>query len=107
MRIGGFVTASRTDYSLSAALTARMQFPELEHLLRGTFVFSRLPARELARLEHAFTLHVFQAGETIVKRGQPAHGWHIVSSGRVRVLEQTDAASAAPLILDKGDTFGD
>ena len=84
-----------------------MQFPELEHLLRGTFVFSRLPARELARLEHAFTLHVFQAGETIVKRGQPAHGWHIVSSGRVRVHEQTDAASAAPLILDKGDTFGD
>ena len=84
-----------------------MQFPELEHLLRGTFVFSRLPAGHLARLERAFTLHVFQAGETIVKRGQPAHGWHIVSSGRVRVLEQADAASAAPLVLDKGETFGD
>jgi len=84
-----------------------MQFPELEHLLRGTFVFSRLPAADLARLERAFTLHVFQAGETIVKRGQPAHGWHIVSAGRVRVLEQSEAASAAPLVLDPGDTFGD
>ena len=83
-----------------------MHFPELEHLLRGTYVFSRLPAAELARLERAFTLHVFQAGETIVKRGQPAHGWHIVSSGRVRVFEQADAGSAAPVILDKGDTFG-
>ena len=84
-----------------------MQFPELEQLLRGTYIFSRLPAELLTRLEGAFTLHVFQAGETIVKRGQPAHGWHIVSSGRARVLEQSDAASDAPLILDKADTFGD
>lgn len=84
-----------------------MQVPELDLLLRETYIFSRLPAELLERLEGAFSLHVFQAGETVVKRGQPAHGWHIVCSGRARVLERSDAGSTAPLILDRGDTFGD
>jgi len=84
-----------------------MQFPELGQLLRDTYIFSRLPAELLEPFESAFSLHVFQAGETVVKRGQPAHGWHIVCSGRARVLERSDAGSAAPLILERGDTFGD
>ena len=84
-----------------------MQFPELDQLLRETFIFSQLPAALLGRLDTAFSLRVFQAGETVVKRGQPAQGWHIVCSGRARVLERSDAGSSAPLMLGRGDTFGD
>lgn len=84
-----------------------MRFPELDQLLRETYIFSRLPADLRERLEGAFSLHVFQAGETVVTRGQPAQGWHIVCSGRARVLERSDAGSPAPLILERGDTFGD
>ena len=84
-----------------------MQFPELDQLLRETYIFSQLPVDLRERLEGAFSLHVFQAGETVVKRGQPAHGWHIVCSGRARVLERSDAGATAPLILERGDTFGD
>ncbi len=84
-----------------------MQFPELEQLLRDTFIFSRLPADQIRQLEGAFSLHLFQAGETIVTRGQPADGWCIVCSGRARVLARSDATSVAPMILERGDTFGD
>lgn len=84
-----------------------MQFPELEQLLRETFIFSRLTAEQVRTLESAFSLHVLQAGETIATRGQPADGWCIVCFGKVRVLTRSDAASAAPLILERGDTFGD
>jgi ATP-binding cassette subfamily B protein len=80
-----------------------MRLPDLEGILRQTYILSHVGTDELSRLESLFTLDLFQPGDTLVQQGQPAGGWCIIRSGLVRTIDRSGAAST----LGRGDTFGE
>src|SRR3990167_9369848 len=50
---------------------------------------------------------VYQAGETIVRQGEPGQCMYVIQSGQV-VVAQEKAQSEVPLaVLSKGDFFGE
>ncbi|MDO8834814.1 MAG: cyclic nucleotide-binding domain-containing protein, partial [Vicinamibacterales bacterium] len=66
-----------------------------------------LPPSRLARLAEHLVFHAFQDGDTVVRAATPADTWHIVVSGRARLVDRHQAASAWPAVFGVGDGFGE
>ena len=71
--------------------------------LRKNFVFSDLTSRELRPLVAAFEPCRFEAGETIIKQGDPGDYFYIIQKGKV--IFRVDGADVGK--AGKGSSFGE
>jgi len=70
--------------------------------------FSPLDASDRKELVDAATLHVFNAGETIIREGDPGRSIYIVLDGRVRVFTRDHHGEELELaVLGAGHFFGE
>ena len=82
-------------------------FSNVSELLRQTYVFRRLAPDQLSALAQTFSERHFDPGETIIRRGNHADGWHVIQSGKVLVVDVAADGERLPAVLGPLDTFGD
>jgi NTE family protein len=69
-------------------------------------LFSGLSDDARAELEHHTTLHRYEAGTVVVRRGDVGRNLYVVASGRVRVLTE-DTGKSASIFMGPGEAFGE
>jgi CRP/FNR family transcriptional regulator, nitrogen oxide reductase regulator len=80
---------------------------QLRRILGGTPFFAPLAAEDINRLADRFRQTHFQAGDTIVRAGDPATKLAIVAAGLVKLYRPTaDGQDVVVNILKSGDYFG-
>jgi CRP/FNR family transcriptional regulator len=79
-----------------------------EEMLKNVPIFSELGRRDLERLSKLMVPRVVKAGEVIIKEGDQAAGFFVISSGKVEVVRGVDGPSPQVLnTLSPGDFFGE
>src|SRR5881397_2772934 len=79
-----------------------------EEMLKNVPIFSELGRRDLERLSKLMVPRALKAGEVIIKEGDQAAGFFVISSGRVEVVRGADGGSPQVLnTLGPGDFFGE
>lgn len=79
-----------------------------EDLLKNVPIFSELGRRDLDRLAKLMVPRDIKAGEVIIKEGDQAAGFFVISSGKVEVVQGVDSGSPTVLnTLGEGDFFGE
>ena len=70
--------------------------------------FAPLQETESEALAEDATMHVFSAGEMIIREGEPGRSVYIILDGRVRVFTRDDGGNELPLAtLGVGQFFGE
>jgi ATP-binding cassette subfamily B protein len=69
--------------------------------------FDTLPVDGLARIAAALSPLDVEAGEVVVREGDPPGPMYVVEEGRLRIFAEGDGASGALEYLRKGDFFGE
>ena len=79
-----------------------------EDLLKKVPIFSQLERRPLERLAKLMNTRAVRAGEVIIKEGDQAAGFFVISSGKAEVVRGADGDSPEVLAtLGAGDFFGE
>ena len=79
-----------------------------EDMLKNVPIFSELGRRDLERLSKLMVPRAIKAGEVIIKEGDQAAGFFVISAGTVEVVRGADRADAQVLnALGPGDFFGE
>ena len=79
-----------------------------EEMLKNVPIFSELGRRDLERLSRLMVPRAVRAGEVIIKEGDQAAGFFVISSGRVEVVRGVDSGNPQVLnTLGPGDFFGE
>ena len=79
-----------------------------EEMLKNVPIFSELGRRDLERLSKLMVPRSVKAGEVIIKEGDQAAGFFVISAGKVEVVRGVDSADAQVLnTLGPGDFFGE
>ncbi len=79
-----------------------------EEMLKNVPIFSELGRRDLERLSKLMVPRAVRAGEVIIKEGDQAAGFFVISSGKVEVVRGVDSSSPQVLnTLGPGDFFGE
>jgi len=79
-----------------------------EEALRNVPLFANLEASDLNRLGKILVPRQYEAGELIIKEGDEAVGFFILSSGKVRVVKDLGADKEQTLAtLTPGEFFGE
>ena len=79
-----------------------------EQMLANAPLFAGFGSAELKRLAKALYPRQYQAGEAILKEGEEAAGFYIVSSGQVEVVKDLGGSKETVLAtLGPGDFFGE
>lgn len=79
-----------------------------EVALSGVPLFSQLRKRDLTRLGRSITEREYKEGKTIVKEGDPATAFFIVTKGRVEVLASSGRKKSTKVKeLGRGAFFGE
>jgi cAMP-binding proteins - catabolite gene activator and regulatory subunit of cAMP-dependent protein kinases len=80
-----------------------------EDVLAGASLFSELSRRDLKRLASATITRAYKKGDVIVKEGEEAVAFYLITKGRVGVVRGGgDGKSQTALAnLDAGDFFGE
>jgi CRP/FNR family transcriptional regulator, cyclic AMP receptor protein len=79
-----------------------------EDVLAGASLFSELSHRDLKRLASATITRAYKKGETIVKEGQDAVAFYLITKGRVSVARRGKGESQTALAsLGPGEFFGE
>jgi CRP-like cAMP-binding protein len=80
----------------------------LSNLMRTSPVFQPLNAERQKALMAKFVPHTFQAGETLVKRGEPPRSMYVIASGAVEVRAlDGDGDQVHVATLGPGDVVGE
>src|SRR5581483_11203678 len=76
--------------------------------LARTPLFSHLGRLDLARLAGELEELAFAPGEVIVREGDPADGFYVITAGRVAVMTHAPPGDGSPLtVLGAGEGFGE
>jgi len=75
----------------------------LEDTLAGVPLFSQLSRRDLTRLAKATVTRAFRNGEVMVKEGEQAVAFYVISKGKAEVLKGGQTLAT----LGAGDFFGE
>ena len=75
----------------------------LEDTLAGVPLFSQLSGRDLTRLAKASVTRAFRNGEVMVKEGEQAVAFYVISKGKAEVLKGGQTLAT----LGAGDFFGE
>ncbi len=79
-----------------------------EDLLKNVPIFSELGRRDLERLGKLMVPRAIKAGEVIIKEGDQAAGFFVISTGKVEVVKDVDGSNPQQLAtLGAGDFFGE
>jgi CRP/FNR family transcriptional regulator/CRP/FNR family cyclic AMP-dependent transcriptional regulator len=79
-----------------------------ESLLDGIPIFHEVPPHHLRELARFARSETFQAGEEIVKMGEPGSTLYIIRAGRVSVMREQPSGNAIVLAtLGPGEFFGE
>jgi CRP/FNR family cyclic AMP-dependent transcriptional regulator len=79
-----------------------------EEMLANAPLFAGFGSAQLKRLARSLYPRQFQTGEAILKEGEDAAGFYIVSSGRVEVVKDMGGPKETVLAtLGPGDFFGE
>ena len=79
-----------------------------EDLLKKVPIFSQLERRPLERLAKLMNTRPVRAGEVIIKEGDQAAGFFVISSGKAEVVRGADGDNPEVLAtLGSGDFFGE
>jgi len=79
-----------------------------EDVLAGASLFSELSRRDLKRLASATITRAYKKGDVIVKEGEDAVAFYLITKGRVSVVRGGDGKSQTALAsLTVGEFFGD
>ncbi|MGA2286303.1 MAG: cyclic nucleotide-binding domain-containing protein [Dehalococcoidia bacterium] len=79
-----------------------------EDVLASAPLFSELSRRDLKRLASATITRAYKKGDVIVKEGEDAVAFYLITKGRVSVVRGGDGKSQTALAsLTVGDFFGD
>src|SRR5215472_871406 len=77
-------------------------------LLARVPLFVDLSRRELQRLAATATERVYDAGDVMVRQGQPGVGLYVILSGAARVTQQPEGGDVRELgTLGAGEVFGE
>jgi CRP/FNR family transcriptional regulator len=79
-----------------------------EDVLASATLFSELSRRDLKRLAAATITRAYKKGDTIVKEGENAVAFYLITKGRVNVVRGGDGGSQTALAsLGPGEFFGE
>ncbi len=79
-----------------------------EDMLKNVPIFSELGKRDLDRLGKLMVSRSIKSGEIVIKEGDQAAGFFVISSGKVEVIKGVDTSSPELLnTLGAGDFFGE
>src|SRR5258707_15867805 len=77
-------------------------------VLAGSAVFRFVPERDRLRLLSLFKPARFEFGDLIVKQGEPADAFFVLTSGRARVVRKSEDGQELSLnMLKAGAEFGE
>jgi len=76
-------------------------------MLKNVPIFSELGRRDLERVSKLMVPRSVRAGEAIIKEGDQAAGFFIISSGKVEVVHDVDGKAERLAELGPGDFFGE
>ena len=81
---------------------------QLDAILRRSSLFRFLPEEHFGRLRALLREEHFEFGDVIVKQGEEADAFYLLTSGRARVLKETEQGEEIPLsALRPGEGFGE
>lgn len=81
---------------------------EIEPFLRQSSIFRFLPPEHQARLRSICREVRYDFGETIMRQGEPADAFYILTAGRARVVKVAQSGEEIALkMLRPGDEFGE
>jgi CRP-like cAMP-binding protein len=79
-----------------------------EDMLKNVPIFSELGKRDIERLSKLMVPRQVKAGEVIIKEGDQAAGFFVISSGKCEVVQDVEGANPNQLAtLGEGDFFGE
>jgi len=78
-----------------------------EEMLKNVPIFSELGRRDLDRVGKLMVPRTVRSGEVIIKEGDQAAGFFIISAGKVEVVHDVDGQSEKLAELGPGDFFGE
>ena len=79
-----------------------------EDALGNASLFSELSRRDLKRVAGATITRAYKKGETIVKEGETAVAFYLITKGRVNVIHGGDGSSQTAMAsLGPGEFFGE
>ena len=79
-----------------------------EEMLKNVPIFSELGRRDLERLSKLMVPRAVKGGEVIIKEGDQAAGFFVISAGKVEVVRGVETGSPQVLnTLAPGDFFGE
>ena len=79
-----------------------------EEMLKNVPIFSELGRRDLERLSKLMVPRAVRGGEVIIKEGDQAAGFFVISVGKVEVVRGVESDSPQVLnTLGPGDFFGE
>lgn len=79
-----------------------------EDALRNVQLFSQFASKDLGRLGRAVVERAYKKGETIVKEGEQAVAFFIITKGKVEVIQGAGTKKATVLdTLGPSETFGE
>jgi CRP-like cAMP-binding protein len=78
-----------------------------EDLLKKVPIFSELGKRDLERVGKIMVSRPVKAGEVIIKQGDQAAGFFVISSGKVEIVQESDGKTEKLNELSTGDFFGE
>ena len=79
-----------------------------EEMLKNVPIFSELGRRDLERLSKLMVSRPVKSGEVIIKEGDQAAGFFVISSGSVEVVQDADGTNPERLAqLGPGEFFGE
>lgn len=78
-----------------------------EQQLASVDLFAQFTRKDLARIGRAVVERKYKKGETIVKEGEQAVAFFVVSKGKVEVTKGSGAKKQKLNVLDPGSVFGE
>lgn len=78
-----------------------------EEQLAAVDLFAQFTRKDLTRIGRAVVERVYKKGDTIVKEGEQAVAFFVVSKGKVEVTKGTGAKKQKLSVLGAGSVFGE
>ena len=101
------LASKHVEMRLGAAVRSEMKTQDSD-ILRRSATFRFLSDEHFAALEPLLQEESYDFGDVIVKQGDPANSFYILTRGRARALKIKDDGEEIPLgALKPGDSFGE
>jgi CRP/FNR family cyclic AMP-dependent transcriptional regulator len=78
-----------------------------EEALANASLFSELSRRDVKRLAEATIARAYKKGDTVVKEGETAVAFYLITKGRVMVMHGSAKGETAMASLGPGEFFGE